>query len=526
MIRSLRLRHMSVLGIFALLGATVGCQGDGSQDGDAKAGSEGAKAESGSAGTESHGGRGERGRGAGRRGPGGPGGPPGGFGGPGGDQDGASRGVPVEVETVGRRSIAQYFETHGTLEAENEVDLVARVAGPVVELAAEEGQPVRKGQLLARIDDRELVAQLEVARIRLDESEQSYERIKSLFERELVSRDAYDQSFAAYGSAKGDYERLQVQLEHTRITAPFSGLIVQRYVKFAEHLQNGAQLFRVSDFDPLLCPIQVPERELARLKVGRRAEMTVESFPEERFEAEILRISPVVDSASGTVKVTLQVKGKGKLRPGMFASVFLEMANRPNALVVPKAALALDSLGNTIFVAKGDTAERRDLEIGFRNDELLEVLSGVEEGETVVIVGQDGLSDGTPIEILATTGASDGPSGAGAETEASGRPDAGRPDAGRHDFRGPGGRGEGGPGGRRGGFPPIDWNDPEQVEKVKERMRERGLSDDQIDERLERMRERMEQGGGPGGRPDAGRPDAGRPDAGHPARGEGGDGRP
>ena len=528
-----KLRPWSVLFIFVLLAPLVGCDssgedkagGDRGRGGPPSASKDSSSAKDGKdakASGRPSSGRPSSGRGSGGRGRGG-------FGG-GGEGDG-SRGVPVEVAAVGRGSISLFFETQGTLEAENEVDLVSRVAGPIVELSTEEGQYVEKGQLLARIDDRELTAQLEVAKIRLEESEQSFERVKSLFDRELLSRDAYDQSFAAYGSAKGDYERLKVQLEYTRITAPFSGLVIQRYVKFAQHLQNGAQLFRLSDFDPLLSPIQVPERELSRLKLGQRAELTVESFPDRRFQAEVLRISPVVDPASGTVKVTLKVQGEGRLRPGMFASVFLEMANRPDALVVPKAALALDSLGNTVFVAADGTAERRDLELGFRNDELLEVLSGVEEGETLVVVGQDGLSDGTPIEVLKVQGGDAGASGApgssasdtassDSESEGSGSVDSGSVESGsvdsgaddsgsRAEARGPGrggprmeegGRGPGGPGGGPGGrgfMRDIDWNDPEQVERIKERMRERGMSDDQIEERLKRIRERMAEGGGP-----------------------------
>lgn len=343
--------------------------------------------ESGSSGTEA--------RGSGR--PGGSGG----HGGPGGFGDSApKRGVPVEISQAERRPIALFFETQGTLEAENEVDLISRVAGPVVELRAEQGDRVRKGDLLAKIDDREIRAELNVAEVRLSEAQQSYERVRKLHEQNLLSRDVYDQALAGYEAAQGERERLAVQLEYTRITAPFGGLMAERYVKLAEMVQNGSQLFRLVDFDPLLVPIRVPERELPRLAVGQQARLQVEAFGERSFSAEVLRMSPVVDPASGTVEVTLKIEGEGVLRPGMFASVFLEMDRRADALVVPKAALALDSLGNTIYVVKDGAAQRRDLQIGFRNEDLLEVLSGVEAGEPLVVVGQDGLADGTPVEVV------------------------------------------------------------------------------------------------------------------------------
>ena len=424
------------------------------------------------------------------------------------------RGVPVEVATVARRPIASYLETHGTLEAENDVDLVARTAGPIVELNAEEGMSVRRGQVLARIDDREIRAQLDVSKVRLEETEIAYQRAKKLHFGELVSQETLDQALANYQSAQGDFERLRVQLLYTEIAAPFDGLIVERYVRFAEHLANGARLFRISDFDPLLCPIQVPERELPRLRAGQTAKLEVEAWGDTAFDARVLRISPVVDAATGTVRVTLEVKGKGKLRPGMFASVFLEMERRPDALVIPKSALALDSLGDTVFVAEDDLAVRRSLSLGFQNDDLIEVREGLEQGESVVVVGQDGLSEGTPIEILRTVelaGERLAEAGGGVgeprqeTTPAAGSGSGGRP--GSTDSpaltRGDGERG-GGAGGRGagqrgggGGFRDLDLNDPAQLERVKGMMRQRGLSDAEIEERLKRMRERRSGGPAP-----------------------------
>lgn len=444
---------------------------------------------------------------------GGPPGGPGGLGGMGGAPE--ERGVPVRLATVGRGSIADFFETQGALEAENEVDLVARVGGPVIELLAEEGMRVEKGHLLARIDDRELQAQLAVSEVRLDETRRTYERVKALHDRELVSQEALDQGLAAYQSARGDFERTQVQLDYTRITAPFTGLIVERYIKLAEHVANGAQLFRLSDFDPLLCRIQVPEGHLSSLAKGQRAELTVEAWKGERFVARVLRVSPVVDADTGTVRVTLEVEGGGRLRPGMYANIYLEMERRDDVLVVPRDALALDSLGDTVFVAADGVAQRRSLELGLRNDVQLEVLVGLEEGERVVVVGQDGLSDGTPIESFedpvapaAVPGPADGSEAPGAseprvvQPPAGGPPTAARGSESPRSGDRPAGFGGGFPGGPRGGG--IDLDDPAQVERIRRAMKMRGLTDEQIDQRLEEIRERTREGGpaagrGPGG---------------------------
>jgi membrane fusion protein (multidrug efflux system) len=359
---------------------------------------------------------------------GGPGGPPGGGpgagpgvpgGGPGG---GRSAAIPVRVVPVERRAIAQFLETNGTVESDNDVALVARTSGPIVELLVEEGQKVKAGQLLARIDDAEIRARLEIAKVNLGEAELAHQRAKAQYESEILSRELFDQATAKLDAARASVHETQVQLDYTSIKAPFDGMIVTRFIKFAQHVQSSTPLFRISSFDPLECPIQVPEKDLGRLAVGQRAHLTVEAFPGERFDARVLRVSPVVDSATGTVKTTLQVETRGRLRPGMFASVFLETDRHDDALVIPKTALVLESIGDTVYIKEGDVARRREVRLGYDEGDHVEVLAGLEAGEEVVVLGQDSLSDGTPIYVLdpaATATASSASRPAAAGTSAS-----------------------------------------------------------------------------------------------------------
>jgi len=409
-------------------------------------------------------------------GPGGPGGPGrgGGMGGMNPEARGAAA-VPVEVATVERRVISSYIETNGTLEAENEVDIVARVTAPIVELFVEEGDAVRLGQPIARLDDTEFRAQLEIARVAVEETRQIYERSETLFDQKLVSPEAYELAFSALEGARAQFEANRILVGYTEIAAPLAGLIVTRYVDAAEQVQSGQALYRISDFDPLLCPIQVPERDLSRLRIGQQAWLRVESWPGERFPASVLRISPVVDAATGTIKVTLVATSPERLRPGMFARVFLEAERKPNALVVPKAALSLESIGDTVYVADGGAASRREVTLGFQEGDRIEVVTGVAEGEAVIVVGQDGLSDGTPVQVL---GAMSPPS---APATVGGPPAA------------PPGPGPGGPPRGKDGRPDFSQMTPEQIEQMKERMRSRGLTEEEIEERLERARERAKQ---------------------------------
>ncbi len=469
---------------------------------------------------------------AGRGGPGGRGGgPPGGF--PGGFPPGfggpaAAAVIPVAVTSVIRRDIADYLETNGSLEAENEVDIVARTTGPIVELNVEEGDFVREGQVLARIDAAEIEAQLGIARVNLAEAELSWNRAQSSYREEVISQEAYDLARSTFESAAAQIVGTEILLDYTVIRAPFDGLIIERVIKNAEHVATNARLFRISDFDPLLCPIQLPEKDLPRLKLDQPAHLTVEAWPGVRFPARVLRISPVVDAATGTVKVSLEVQAQGRLRPGMFASVFVETDVHENAIVVPKGALVLESTSDMVYVAVDDgqggvVAQRRELELGYEESDSLEVLSGLSEGEDVVIIGQDGLSDQTPISIAEREGPAAAPTmftsmpAAGAEAT-DGRSPAAAGGAAASAQAAPGQPASGGPGGFRGGppggFDPSQMT-PERMEMMRARMKERGMSDEQIDQMMERIRS----GQGPPGRP-PGAP-AGRQQGGPPGRPQG-----
>jgi membrane fusion protein (multidrug efflux system) len=316
------------------------------------------------------------------------------------DPGGETAAVPVEVARAVRTSISSYIETNGTLEAENEVDIVARTEAPIIELHAEEGDTVSAGQVLARLDELEYRAQLEIARVALNEAKLAFGRAETLKEEDLLSPESYEQALSALEAAQAQFDASRIVLGYTEITAPFGGLIIARYVKMAEQVSVNAPLYRLSDFDPLLAPVQVPERELPRLHLRQRAYLTVEPYPDERFGASVLRISPVVEAATGTIKVTLQVDPRDRLRPGMFARVYIETDSRDDALVIPKSALSLESIGDTVFVAADGIAGRREVVLGFEEGDFVEVESGVDEGDAVVVVGQDGLSDGTPVRIL------------------------------------------------------------------------------------------------------------------------------
>jgi RND family efflux transporter MFP subunit len=363
-----------------------------------------------------------------------------------------SASVPVQVAAVPRQSISQFLESNGTLEAENEVDIVARTTGPVVAIHTEEGRMIRAGQVIARIDEREARNQVAIATVTRDEAKLAFDRTKSSWDEGLVSREAYDTALSKLNSAEAQLESAEIQLAYTEITAPFDALVVTRNIKLAQYVTPGTTLFRISDFTPLLCRVEVPEKDLPRVRIGQEAHLRVEAYPGERFSAEVARLRPTVDAATGTFTATLEVDGRGKLRPGMFASVYLQTDTHDDSIVIPRDALVLDSLGDTVYVKSGEYAERREVQLGLRSEDSVEVLEGLTEGELLIVIGQDGLADGTPVTVIGD----EPPARVASADESSGLP-------------------------------------PEAIRMMRQRMKERGMSDEEINERLQQLRE----GGGP-----------------------------
>ncbi len=359
--------------------------------------------------------------------------------------DARTASVPVRVERVARRSISEFLRASGTLEAENEVDLVARAVGPITAIEVEEGESVRQGTLMARIDDREAQNQVAIATVTRDEAKLAFDRARTTREKGLVSQEAYDAALSSLQAAEAQLESAAIELAYTEIRAPFDALVAARHVRLSQYVTQGTPLFRISDFTPLLCPIEVPEKDLSRLHVGQPARIRVEAFPDQDFLARVQRIRPTIDAATGTVTVTLEVEGGGRLRPGMFASVFLHTNTHEDTLAIPRTALVLDSIGDTVYVRDGEVAARRNVRLGIREQDLVEILEGLAEGDEVVVLGQDGLSDGTPVSILDD------------EPPQRDQPAATAPD-------------------------------PERLAAIRQRMRDRGMSDEEIAKAISRIR--------------------------------------
>ncbi|MGQ9632270.1 MAG: efflux RND transporter periplasmic adaptor subunit [bacterium] len=306
--------------------------------------------------------------------------------------------LPVRVEPAVRKTISEYIMTNATLEAERQIDVLAKVSGLISQILVEEGDKVSAGDILARLDQRDVQLEVKQAEARFENDRRIFEQTSELMKRNAVSKEEYERQKYQLEVSRVQLEAAKIKLEHTEIRSPIDGIITDRYIDLGDTVGSGQKAFSVGDFDPLLAKIHIPEREIGKVKVGQSVNITAESAPGEEFEGVVSRISPIVDPGSGTIKMTVEIsRSKNILKPGMFVSVRLPTETHPNALVVPKKALVLEREQEVVFVVKGGVARRTPVKLGFSDGNFVEVLGGVEEGDNIITVGQEGLRDGASV---------------------------------------------------------------------------------------------------------------------------------
>lgn len=362
----------------------------------------------------------------------------GGFGRPGGrgpsEPPGGQKALSVKASRVSRQPISLFVISNTTFESIRDVVVYSKLNAIVSELVVEEGDTIRKGGALARLDDREIRNEFEQSRIAVDQaqvnlrqaqaraelSEAEFNRAVSLLNQKLISQQEFDQTALSSRTdslateqaqqqlvaAKARLEGATIQLEYTTIESPLDGVVTERLVDVGDRVNVNEALFTVQEFPPLWARIYVPEKSLPELNVGQQASIVVETYPEMKFEGRIKMISPTVDSSSGTVKVTIEVASPGRfLRPGMFGTVLIATQTHPDALVIPKKAIVRERDTNYLYVINTDgTVARREIETGFSEENRVEILNGVSEGESIVSVGHETLNDGYLVAVRSWEG--------------------------------------------------------------------------------------------------------------------------
>lgn len=316
------------------------------------------------------------------------------------DAEKAADAIPVEVAKASHRAVAASYTGTGALEARAESQVVAKTSGIAMEVFAEEGQHVKAGQVLVRLDADRARLQVAQSAAQVSKLEANYKRAVQLEAQQMVSANDLDQIKYDLANARAVNKLANLELSYTNVVAPISGVVASRSIKPGNFVQINTPIFRIVDDSRLELTLNVPEREIATLKPGQPVSLLADALPGQDFEGTVDRVAPVVDSGSGTFRVICAFAGGEALQPGMFGRVRIDYDKRANALVIPRSALLDDQGTPAVYVVRDGKAVRTPLQTGYADGQWTEVRSGLKPGDAVVTAGKVALRDGSAVQVI------------------------------------------------------------------------------------------------------------------------------
>ena len=297
------------------------------------------------------------------------------------------------------QKLTDEFVTTGLILPDEEVNLSFETSGKITGIYFDEGTSVRKGQVLAKINDAPLQAQLRKLEAQYQPTLDRLERQKALFEKEAVSKEAYQDAQATYDKLQADIEEVRAKLDQTELKAPFDGIIGLRQVSVGAYASPNTSVATLTNVQKLKVEFAVPERYAGILQNGADLTFKVEGA-DEVYSAKVYATNSKVDQGTRTYQVrAIYDNSKGRLVPGRYVSVSLNTRVFHNALAVPSEAIVSEMGIDKVFLYKGGKAMPQEISKGLRTDAQVQVFSGLNVGDTVITSGTMQLRTGMKVEL-------------------------------------------------------------------------------------------------------------------------------
>ena len=318
--------------------------------------------------------------------------------------------MTVEVAKVEVMTLTDDAQAVGSLRSRQGVVLRPEVSGRVTQLNFRDGERVRRGQLLVQLDDQLPLAQVKQSQAELSIAQANHKRNQELLAQNFVSQRSLDESAANLEVAQAKLALAQATAARLKIVAPFDGIAGIRNVNVGDYLKDGTDIVNLEDIDTVYVDYRLPERFQTRVSKGQRAKVELDALPGRTFEAVVQAVDPLIDANGRSIGVRGTIDNRQLvLRPGMFARVTTVFGVREKAKVVPEEAIVPQ--GGRQFVIKlvpgadkdSLVSQRTEVQVGIRRPGRVEILKGLDEGDTVVTAGQQRLQkDGTAVKVLDT----------------------------------------------------------------------------------------------------------------------------
>ena len=353
------------------------------------------------------------------------------------DKDGTQEGVnrrkvPVKIYKVSRGQITSYLNVSGTTLPIEKAKVGAKVEGTIEEILVDEGDCIKKGQVLIRLDPKDFLldidrakaslktaqAELEKAKHDLEQKSEDWRRLSALYERKAIAKHRYDSMRAAFSIAQAKVKSCQSQIKEREaelklaekrykdsvVEAPFDGVVTKKLLNEGEVSSLWAynwEVLEIMNLSKIKVECEVSEKWKARLREGMETVITVDAYPEEKFKGKITTINPLVDPQQRTFRVKIRIPNpERRLTAGMFARIKMVLEVREGVLIIPEKEIVERPDGHFIFVVQDGVVKRRKISLGINEGEWVEVTEGLKEGEMIVIEGSHRLQDGYQVETL------------------------------------------------------------------------------------------------------------------------------
>jgi membrane fusion protein (multidrug efflux system) len=302
----------------------------------------------------------------------------------------------------------------GSLRAVNGVTVSTDMAGIVSEIAFESGAPVKKGDLLVKLDTQQEEAQVRSAEAKLGLAKTDLERKRDLISKKAIAPSEWDAAQSQVNQMEADVEEMKALVARKRLAAPFDGLIGIRQVNVGQYLQPGAPIAPLQSMDPIYVEFALPQQHWETISVGKRVRLGASGLAGERFEGAITAIDSRVDESTRNVMVQATVKNPDhKLRPGMFVDVEVLLPEKDGVLAIPSSSIAYAPYGDSIYVVKEGpgpdgkpvkSVQQQFVKLGPTRGDQVSILSGVKEGDEIVSSGVFKLRPGAPVQVNNSVG--------------------------------------------------------------------------------------------------------------------------
>ena len=316
----------------------------------------------------------------------------------------ATTGQKAQPKVYGMVLEPQEFKNNlslsGSIEANEQIDLRSEVSGIVESINFIEGSMVQQGQVLFKVNDIELRAQLAQVKTAQNLASENERRAKLLLQKEAISQEEYDIASADFKSSKAQSQLIQAQLSKATVRAPFSGKIGLRYISKGTYVTPATPIAKLINTSKLKITFSIPEKYASQIKMNTVFSFTT-SGATDRYDAKVYAIEPEIDVMTRTLKVRAIAENKeGKLFPGTFANVMLPLETLKDALLVPTESLIPIQNGKKIFVVRDGKAKEVVVETGTRTNDDILITSGLKAGDTVLVSGVMTLKDDSPVNVV------------------------------------------------------------------------------------------------------------------------------